>query len=277
MTTGSEADWKLLTDLVAERFGLAFAGSRQEILEARLRPRMEALRLADVREYYHYLKAHPGRDDEFNELSRRITNNETYFFREPAQLDAVVEQVVPALSDRLRDRPLRILSAACSSGEEPYSLAVKLTDAGLEMVGIRWTIDACDLNPIRLDQARKASYEGLSLRACDADTLRHCFSEEQGRHVVRERYRKSIRFFPANLASPLAGIGWGPYDIIFCRNLLIYFSPVAFDRLITRFAELLPPGGYLMLGHSESLFERSGQFEAVHFPHAVGYRRRNVE
>ena len=273
MNAATETDWKLLTDLVSERFGLSFTGSRQDILQSRLRSRLEALRLSDIREYYHYLHAHPGRDEEFEQLAQRITNNETYFFRDPGQLDAIVDHVVPSLGARRPGRPLRLLSAGCSSGEEAYSLAVKLTDSGIELAGVRWTIDACDLNPLKLEHARRASYEGLSLRACDEAMLRHCFVPAEGRHVVRDRYRKNVRFFCANLASPNGGLGWGSYDIIVCRNLLIYFSTAAFDRLIARFAQLLPPGGFLVLGHSESLFERSRAFEPVAFPHAVCYRR----
>ena len=273
MNAATESDWKLLTDLVAERFGLLFAGSRQDILQSRLRSRLAALHLTDIREYYHYLRAHPSRDDEFEQLAQRLTNNETYFFRDPAQLDAIVDRIVPALAAQRPGRPVRLLSAGCSSGEEPYSLAVKLTDSGIELSGLQWSIDACDLNPLRLEQARRASYEGLSLRACDEAMLRHCFTQSQGRYVVRERYRKNVRFFCANLAAPNGGLAWGSYDIIVCRNLLIYFSNVAFDRLIARFAQLLPPGGYLVLGHSESLFERSRAFEPVPFNRTVCYRR----
>ena len=273
MNTATESDWKLLTDLVAERFGLLFTGARQDILQSRLRSRLAALHLTDIREYYHYLRAHPDRDDEFEQLAQRLTNNETYFFRDPAQLDAIVDHIVPSLAAQRPGRPVRLLSAGCSSGEEPYSLAVKLTDSGIELSGLHWTIDACDLNPLRLEQARQASYEGLSLRACDEAMLRHCFLAAEGRYVVRERYRKNVRFFCANLAAPNGGLGWGSYDIIVCRNLLIYFSSVAFDRLIARFAQLLPPGGYLVLGHSESLFERSRAFEPVPFNRTVCYRR----
>jgi chemotaxis protein methyltransferase CheR len=273
MNTATEADWKLLTDLVAERFGLLFSGSRQDILQSRLRSRLQALRLSDIREYYHYLRVHPGRDEEFEQLAQRLTNNETYFFRDPAQLEAIVDHIVPSLRLLRPGRPLRLLSAGCSSGEEAYSLAVKLTDSGIELTGLGWSIDACDLNPIRLDQARRASYEGLSLRACDEAMLRHCFTKVDGRYVVRDRYRRNVRFFPANLAANHSGLGWGSYDVILCRNLLIYFSNTAFDRLIARFAQLLPPGGYLVLGHSESLFERSRAFEPVSFPRTVAYRR----
>lgn len=274
MIAGTEADWKLLTDLIEERFGLCFRGSRQEILEGRLLPRLDALRLDGLRAYYHYLRAHPCREVEFGELARRITNNETYFFRETAHFDAILQHLLPEFRSHLDGRPLRILSAACSSGEEPYSLAIRLTEAGLEFSGCRWEIDACDLNPIRVEQARAATYDGLSFRAMD-DQLRdrHFDPVEGGRFRVKERYRRSVRFFQANLAAPFSGAGWGHYDIVLCRNVLIYFGPESFNRLIARFGQLLPAGGYLFVGHAESLFDRTTEFEPVHFPGTMAYRR----
>ena len=273
MIEATTADWKLLTDLLADRFGLNFAGARLELLEGRLRSRLQSLHLDTIRAYYHYLSAHPDREAEFAELARRLTNNETYFFRETGQLNAIADEVIPALAAQRLNRPIRILSAACSSGEEPYSLAVRLVDAGLEMMGIRWEIDACDLSEPRLEVARQATYEGMSFRACDDETRQRCFREVEGRFVLKDRYRRGVRFFQANLAAPLTGVGWGEYDVILCRNMLIYFSGPAFDRVIARFAQLLRPGGYLFLGHAESLFERSGEFDSVQFREAMGYRR----
>jgi chemotaxis protein methyltransferase CheR len=274
MNEATEADWKLLTDLLEERFRLNFSGARQEILGARLRPRLEALHLDGLREYYHYLCFHPGREEELAELTRRITNNETYFFREAAQFDAIVRHVLPESAHIMRERPLRILSAACSSGEEPYSLSVRLVDSGSEFMGARWEIDACDLNPDRLECARRAVYEGFAFRNCDEETRRRCFQEvEPGRFLLRERYRRAVRFFHANLAAPFVGTGWGSYDVILCRNVLIYFAADGFDRLISRFAQLLRPGGYLFLGHSESLFDRGADFEPAYFPDSMAYRR----
>jgi chemotaxis protein methyltransferase CheR len=275
MIPGTPADWKLLTDLLEERFGLCFAAGRQEILEGRLRPRLAALHLDDIRAYYHYLRAHPEREAEFVELTLRITNNETYFFREAAHFDAIVERVIPELAPGLDGRPLRLLSAACSSGEEPYSLAIRLGDEGFELRGVRWEIDACDLNAARLEQARAATYEGLAFRACDEELRRRCFQEKAGRHQLRERYRRGVRFFQANLAAPFFGATWGRYDIVLCRNLLIYFSNEAFDRLIGGFGQIVRPGGYLFLGHSESLFDRGSAFEPVHFARTMAYRRRS--
>ncbi|HEX3236201.1 MAG TPA: protein-glutamate O-methyltransferase CheR [Gemmatimonadales bacterium] len=256
-------DFKLLTDLIQERFGLTLQGVRQEIFASRLAPRLRELHLDSPRDYYEYLRFHPERDAEFAKLPAMVTNNETYFFREPHQFDLLIKHVLPERRDALRARPLRILSAGCSSGEEPYSLGMTLHDAGLPLTGISWEIDACDLNPDRIAKARDATYEETSLRACDPDMRRRYFVEDGRRFQVKPRYRGGLRFFQANLLAPNGQLGWGVYDAILCRNLLIYFGETAFDSVIKLFARCLLPGGYLFLGHSESLIDRSTAFEPV--------------
>jgi chemotaxis protein methyltransferase CheR len=138
-----------------------------------------------------------------------------------------------------------------------------LHDAGLPLTGISWEIDACDLNPDRIAKARDATYEETSLRACDPDMRRRYFVEDGRRFQVKPRYRGGLRFFQANLLAPNGQLGWGVYDAILCRNLLIYFGETAFDSVIKLFARCLLPGGYLFLGHSESLIDRSTAFEPV--------------
>jgi chemotaxis protein methyltransferase CheR len=276
MSQAGAADWKLLTDLVAERFGLSFEGSRREILESRLRPRLTALHLEDVREYYHYLTLHPMGEGEFAELTCRLTNNETYFFREDQHFEILLKRVIPAWGPRLQGQPLQLLSAGCSSGEEPYSLAVRLVDSGLALHGLRWEIDACDLNPQRIEQARAAVYDPTSLRACDEEQRRRCFTEEGGRFRLRDRYRQGIRFCALNLVSPQIGLGWNRYHAIFCRNMLIYFTEERFQLLIDRLRRALVPGGYLFLGHSESLIGRCAAFEPLYLEGAMVYRHRET-
>ena len=273
MSRFETAEWKLLTDLIQERFGLTFGGVRGEILEARLRPRLHALHLRELRDYYHYLRFHPDRDAEFDRLAPLITNNETYFFRESHHFDILVRHVIPERREALRARPLRLLSAGCSSGEEAYSLVITLQNAGLELAGIRWEVDACDLNPERIAQAREGVYDAGSLRACDDETRRRYFKEESGRFRLRERHRKGVRFFQANLSAPNGTFGWACYDAILCRNMLIYFSDDAFDGAIGLFARSLGPGGYLLLGHSESLLDRTSEFLPVSFGTGVVYRK----
>ena len=241
MNAADEAECKLLSDLVQEHFGLSFSGVRRDILASRVRPRLTALRLGTLLDYYHYLRSHPQRDGELDQLARHLTNNETYFFREAAPLRHRRATRGPAAHARAaRPAPPRAVGR-CSSGEEPYTLAIALHDAGLELRGVSWEIDACDLNRDRLARAREAAYEGGALRACGDEALRRCFEERDGRRVLRERYRKHVRFFEANLATA-SSVGRPPYDVVLCRNLLIYFDDAGFNRAVSVLGARPRPG-----------------------------------
>jgi chemotaxis protein methyltransferase CheR len=268
-----QAELKLLTDLIEERFGLTFQGIRLEILESKLRPRLRELHLTSVRDYYQYLRFHPERESELTRLPAMVTNNETYFFRETHQFDLLLNHVIPERRTALRARPLRILSAGCSSGEEPYSLAIAFHSAGLALAGISWEIDACDLNPERVARAQDALYPESSLRACNPDARRRYFVQEPDGFRLRDKYRKGVRCFQANLVAPNGTFGWSVYDAILCRNLLIYVSEEAFAGLIALFARSLLPEGYLFLGHSESLLDRKTAFAPAMLGGAVVYRK----
>ena len=272
MTAFDPAELKLLTDLIEERFGLAFQGIRLEILESKLKPRLRELHLTTVRDYYQYLRFHPDRDGELARLPAMVTNNETYFFRETRQFEVLVDHVVPERRAEAPGRTLRILSAGCSSGEEPYSVGIALQNAG-HAPGRVWEIDACDLNAERIARAKEAVYDEGSLRACDAEARRRYFTQEGDRSRLRERYRTGVRFFQSNLLTPRFALERGTYDVVLCRNLLIYFGDGAFDRLIGLLARALLPGGYLFLGHSESLFDRTTDLAPVVVGGAVVYRK----
>lgn len=273
MIATGEVEWKLLTDWIESNFGLRFSGARRDILESRVQPRLKELHLDGILAYYHYLRFHPRGPAESVELARRITNNETYFFREPHHFEIITRHVMSALSPELKRRPLRVLSAGCSSGEEPYSLVITMQNAGLDLRGYSWDIDACDLNATRLAQAREGWYDAASLRACDAEARRRYFVEGDGRFVLKERHRVGVRFREANLATVAPSAEWGPYDVILCRNLLIYFGEDAFHGLVRRFARVVRTGGYLLLGHSESLIDKVQEFEPVSVGGLVVYRR----
>jgi chemotaxis protein methyltransferase CheR len=272
VTAFPAADLKLLGDLIQERFGLTFEGLRQEILASRLGPRLRELHLDSPRAYYEYLRFHPQRDAEFDRLPALVTNNETYFFRETRQVEVLVEHVVPERRAAAPGRPLRLLSAGCSSGEEPYSVGIALQNAGLAP-GRAWEMDACDLNAERIARAREGCYEEGSLRACDPETRRRYFTPEGERFRLRERYRGGIRFFQSNLLAPGFALERAAYDAVLCRNLLIYFCDLAFDRLIALFSRSILPGGYLFLGHSESLFDRPTDLVPVVLGGSVVYRK----
>jgi chemotaxis protein methyltransferase CheR len=276
VTAFDQAELKLLTDLIEERFGLAFQGIRLEILESKLKPRLRELHLTTVRDYYQYLRFHPDRESELARLPAMVTNNETYFFRETHQFDLLLSHVIPERRAALRGRPFRVLSAGCSSGEEPYSLSIALHNAGIALAGISWEIDACDLNVERIARAQEALYPESSLRVCDADARRKYFTAEPGGFRLRERYRANVRLFPTNLMAPHGALGWSVYDVILCRNMLIYVSEEAFSQVIGLFARSLLPGGYLLLGHSESLLDRKTAFAPAMVNGAVVYRKQEA-
>jgi chemotaxis protein methyltransferase CheR len=263
VTAVDPAELKLLTDLIEQRFGLTFQGIRQEILASKLGPRLRELRLAGVRDYYHYLRFHPDGESELARLPAMVTNNETYFFRETHQFDLLIGHVIPERRQALRGRPLRLLSAGCSSGEEPYSLSIALHEAGLALAGLSWEIDACDLNPDRIARAQAGTYTESSLRACDEPARQRYFVAEAGGYRLRPKYRAGVRCFQSNLMAPQGALGWSVYDAILCRNLLIYVGEEAFASVIQLFARSLLPGGYLFLGHSESLLDRKTAFAPV--------------
>jgi chemotaxis protein methyltransferase CheR len=273
MSSAEAADWKLLSDLIQTRFGLLFDGARRDILDSRLRSRMRELRLESLREYYLHLRFHPDREAELTRLACLITNNETYFFRETHQFDILIQHVLPPLRPSLKDRPLKILCAGCSSGDEAYSLVIALQNAGFETAGITWEIDAHDVDSEQIAKGREALYEHGSLRACDPETRQRYFTAADDGYRLKDRHRQGVRFFETNLVAPKRPLDQGVYDVVLCRNMLIYFAQSAFSSVIDLFAQLLRPGGYLMLGHSESLLDRSTPFVSVLLDGAVVYRK----
>jgi chemotaxis protein methyltransferase CheR len=273
MSSGEAADWELLSDLIETHFGLMFDGGRRDILATRLHARMRELGVHSLREYYLHLRHNPGRTAELSRLASLITNNETYFFRETNQFDILIRHVIPPLKPSLRQRPLKILCAGCSSGEEPYSLVIALQNAGAETAGITWEIDAHDLDSEQIAAGREAVYDGSSLRACDGESRERYFTQVDGRYRLKDRYRQGVRFFHTNLVDPGWRLGQGIYDVVLCRNMLIYFTQPAFTSVIDLFARTLRPGGYLMLGHSESLLDRITPFSPVLFGGGVVYRK----
>jgi chemotaxis protein methyltransferase CheR len=273
MSSTDSADWKFLSQFIEDRFGLMFDGGRRDILDSRIRSRIRELGLGSLRDYALYLRSHPGREAELGRLVSLITNNETYFFRETNQFDILIHHVIPPLKDELKGRPLKILSAGCSSGEEAYSLVIALQNAGPATAGITWEIDAHDVDAEQIATGREAVYDANSLRACDDASRQRYFTSVEGRFQLKERYREGVRFFETNLMAPKWGLGRGVFDAVFCRNMLIYFTPPALTKTIHLFAEVLRPGGYLMLGHSESLIDRSSPFAPVLVDGGVVYRK----
>lgn len=266
----TDEELALLDEVISRRLGLSFPAHKKDILASRLRPRLEALRLRSFFDYYLALRT--DHRDEIHRLAEAVSNNETYFFREARQLEALFGPGLEALGIPGRRR-LRLLSAGCSSGEEPYSLAIWARRHLAIGAGLELDLHAFDVDHRRLETARGAAYGRYSLRALDRAQRRRYFLErDDGLHVLKEPYRRDVAFRHGNIVDA-ATFPAGPFDALFCRNVFIYFAEEAIHRALDVFAGVLRPGGLLFLGHSESIIGWSPRFETVRLGDCLVYRR----
>jgi chemotaxis protein methyltransferase CheR len=265
-------------DLVESRCGLFFGESRRTSLQASIGVRMQHLGLDDGAAYYERLRGESA-DDEFRKLIHLVTITETCFLRDPAQFRLLRHHLIPSvLVDRERDgtRAVRIWSAGCSSGEEPYSVALTLRDMGLHLTHQDWTFDilGTDLNTERLDVARRGVYGARAVRNVEGNWLRRFFDPSGDQFQLKDDIRRSVRFREGNLTSDRSmGAPPAGADIIVCKNVAIYFRAEATRRLVERLYDALNDGGYLLLGHSESLWQMESGFTLVEHDGVFCYRK----
>jgi chemotaxis protein methyltransferase CheR len=207
----------------------------------------------------------------------QLTIGETYFFRNGAQFDALREHILPELFDR-RDslRTLRLWSAGCATGEEPYSLAILLSELLPSDHSWNASILATDINPVFLARAREALYGNWSFRETPDELRTRYWAEEQGRWRLRSDIRRMVSFTRLNLAEPCfpaIANGTSAMDIIICRNVTIYFDEATTRQIAERFFGALTPGGWLIVGHAEPQASVYHQFEVHNFPNTVVYRK----
>ena len=276
----NQYEFQLLRDLFQERFGLYYTDDTAYLLERRLLPRLETLGMRSFLDYHAYLVnlALPDfeRERELDDVFERLSTRETYFFREDYQFTALREQLLPRLfHDRPRGARLALWSAGCASGEEVYSLAIQVLESSL-FADWEVSIVGSDLSRSALETARRGVYGPSSFRGADESPVKRYFreTEEKGRFSVDDRVRRLCTFTRVNLAgSEWAAVG-GPFDAIFCRNLLIYFERSRRQGLIGGLARKLAPDGYLFLGHSESLLDMSTPFAHTRLGGELVYRHR---
>ncbi|MGH7284333.1 MAG: CheR family methyltransferase [Polyangiaceae bacterium] len=270
----STHDVNRFRDLIARRFGLSFDDTRSSFLADLIQRGADATR-SDVRGYLDAVDA--SERDVLRELAQWLTVSETYFFRNREQFDAFSGIVLPErISARSETRTLRILSAGCSSGEEPYSLAILLRERCLD-AGWNLSIRAIDLNPTALAKAASGRYSAWSLRETPEDVRRRWFSNEGRDWHLAQSIRDGVTFEEKNLSFQDPSL-WphGVYDVVFCRNVLMYFVPEAARRIVARIAGSLAPGGYLFLGHAETLRGLSHDFHLRHTHRTFYYQRKEA-
>lgn len=254
-------------------FGGSPETGRRPQTEAAILSRMKGTGERSLEKYLSHLDDDP---EEQGLLAALLTVGETYFFRTPQHFDAVREVVLPQLRAAGRTH-LRILSAACATGEEPYSLAIILAELA-EKFPVTAEIEAIDLNPEALKRARSAIYTEWSLRGVEPARVQRFFKAQGKQWKLSDPIRNAVRFSSGNLMNLQAGQfgtsrdGQEGFDIIFCRNALIYFTPASIKRTVDRLARMLRPNGYLFLGPTETLRGVSRAFQLCHTNETFYYR-----
>ena len=264
-------DFHNLRDLIRERFGIYYDDQKQFLLLSRLQTRLVKRSMQTYGDYVRFLRFGADREAEFSDLASVLSNNETYFFRERAQLKALCGNILTEL--QTYSPKLRVWSAACSSGEEPYSLAMTLLESG-RIPESNIAISATDISPRVLELCSRGFYRALSFRATEAAMVQKYFSPVGDGFLIGDRIKRMVAFKSLNLMDDAKVASNGPFDAIFCRNVLIYFDKPTQKRVVESFAKALRPGGYLFLGHAESLFHLTELYEPIVLPEAIVYRVR---
>lgn len=266
--------FRLLRDLVSDYCGIYLDETSKYRIEKRLNRRLKIHRLDNFRDYYRFLLYDRRKEDELAAIIDVLTVNETYFFREQNQLSTFIEEIYEELIPLKKDtRRLRIWSAGCSSGEEPYTIAMLMLEKAEPLKGWDIEIIGSDINQRVLQVARKGVYGSNSFRATEQNYIDRYFIKENGLYRIKDDVKRLVNFNCLNLLDPLKSMFVGAVDVIFCRNVLIYFSQEAKKKVIETFYQRLSDGGYLLLGHAESLMNLSTAFVLKHFRKDMVYQK----
>lgn len=265
--------FRQLRDQIYKRTGMFFSDTSKYLIQKRLSPRAKELNFDSFQKYFYFLQYDSRSEAEFDHIYDLVTTNETYFFREPAQLAALVEEIIPELLARKQIKKVRIWSAGCSSGEEPYSIAILLEEAGLYgKASIE--IFGSDLNQQVLAKARRGIYRESAFRATSPAIRDRYFTKEPDQSWrISDEIRNRISFGRLNIYDDARVSLVGYLDVVVCRNVIIYFDDSSKKAVISGFYNRLVEGGYLLLGHSESLISLSTQFKLRHLKNDMVYQK----
>ena len=252
-------------DMIYRIAGISMSPAKKQLVSSRLAKRLRHHNLTSYGDYFRLINSAHGKA-ELQVAVDSLTTNETHFFREPKHFDFLRQRVIPA---RKAGRGLRVWSAACSSGEEPYSIAMMLD----ELLGKEpWEVVASDISTHILEKARSGLYPIARLPEIPKNYLnRYCLKgvgEHDGTLLIEQSLRDRVRFIPHNLTETPAKLG--EFDVIFLRNVMIYFDQETKRQVVSRLLPLLRPGGYFLVGHSESL---NGVTEDVRLVVPAVYRK----
>src|SRR5258708_5211725 len=262
--------------IIASRFGLQFDNGRMDRLAQVLRHRLEARGGGTASAYLASIASSANGREELRALASHLTVSETYFFRCPDHFRVLREVALPSrIRARNSRRQLRLLSAGCASGEEAYSLAILVREHFPEVAQWDLSIVGIDLNPTTLAKARAARYSPWALRETSEEMRTRCFRREGADSLLDESFRRMVSFEERNLAVE-NGAPWGleQFDIIFCRNVMMYLVPDAVRAVVARLTRALAPAGFLFLSHAETLRGLSRDFHLRHTHDTVYSQKR---
>lgn len=269
-----ENEFRLLRDLISEYCGIYYDDDSRNMLQRRLERRLNTLGILDFRDYYRYLLYNSSRDEELSEIIDILTVNETYFFREERQFKALMSEIIPEIKSTMPERrKIRIWSAGCASGEEPYTIAICVLENRHLLSGFEVEILGSDINRRVLDRARRGVYTPNSFRGENQQYIRKYFDRLGNDYKIKDEVKELVSLSYINLFDLKSHHFIGDVDIIFCRNVLIYFNLEAKKRVVQGFSRRLNDGGYLLLGHAESLINVSTRFTLKHLKNDMVYQK----
>ena len=267
--------WIRIRDLIYQVSGIYQAENKFYLLVSRCSRRMKAVGARTPREYLEFLTARPNRDAEMRNLLNEITIGETCLFRSMPQIDALRKVVIPSLAEAKKKfsfTKLRFWSAGCSTGEEPYTLAmILLEETQTRLKGWTFEVIATDLNDRSIAKAQEGIYNDYAVRNVPPEFMKKYFTPVGSEFRVNDSVRSFISFNRLNMLDDSKMLFMRGIDTIFCCNVLIYFDGKSKTRTVEHFYNALLPNGHFFLGHSESLYGISKKFRLVHFPGATAY------
>lgn len=269
----SDEDFRKFQEFFYRKTGIQFDSSKRYFVDKRLLERIAATNSQNFRNYFMMLRFQAA-GEELQQLTNAMTVNETYFFREDYQFKCMVRSLLPEIIARRKPgAPIRIWSIPSSSGEEAYSIAIYLLEfwAGITT----WDVEiiSSDIDTTILAQARRGFYSARSIQYMPHNLVAKYFKQTESGYQISEDLRQSVEFTRVNLTEAGDTRGYRDFDIIFCRNLLIYFDELSRKAAAETLYDALRPGGFLGLGHSESMSRISSIYKIRKFPDAIVYQK----
>ncbi len=270
----SEGELKLLADFIHSYCGLTFEGSQKILFKKRVQKRLEETGFSSLKDYYNFIRYNKGGEEELKKLVDTLTVNETYFFREMQQLEIFRDEILKELTsrDKLYKR-IKVWSAACSNGAEPYSIAIMAVESGVLKKGWRVEIVGSDISLEMLKEAREGVYTETYFRTTDEYYLNKYFEPINGKFRVKDEIKKMVTFLYINLMNEKQVLMMKNVDVVFLRNVLIYFDLEGKKKVVETIFKTMNPGGYLFIGQSESLFKVTNLFELRPFKKVLVYKK----